>query len=72
MAKRQRATVLSKFFMLGFALFLVALATLFGDDRRAEAETPPQPLLNPANGHYYQVVSVVGGIDWFAADVAAS
>lgn len=29
-------------------------------------------IYNPANGHYYQYVSVPTGLDWFTAEVAAN
>ena len=29
------------------------------------------PLMNPVNGHFYEAVTVSGGIDWFDARVAA-
>ncbi len=31
----------------------------------------PAPVLNPANGHYYEEILVPGGLNWFAAKAAA-
>ena len=31
----------------------------------------PGPVLNPSNGHYYQVISAPGGIDWYDAEAEA-
>jgi hypothetical protein len=49
-------------------LVSVALAALSSLDRGGDAQTGP--VRNPANGHYYELVSS-GGISWTAARVAA-
>jgi hypothetical protein len=35
------------------------------------AEAQASPILNPANGHYYEAIPVSGGITWFDAEAAA-
>jgi hypothetical protein len=35
------------------------------------AQASSSPILNPANGHYYQAVAASGGISWFDAKISA-
>lgn len=47
----------------------VVLAAFFAITSRAEADTGP--ILNSDNGHFYEAISVSGGIDWDDAKLAA-
>lgn len=52
------------------ARVLFAVASVFAlTQARAEAQGP---VLNPANGHYYEAIDVSGGVTWTAANAAAN
>jgi hypothetical protein len=55
----------------GLVVALVASAAILATGPSTQAAEPPGPLLNPANGHFYETVTVAGGINWFDAQVAA-
>src|SRR5262249_35620494 len=38
---------------------------------KVSSDPPSDAVLNPANGHYYKVISVPGGITWLDAKAAA-
>jgi len=53
-------------FVLG--MFLTPTAMLLGSSAQAQSSAP---ILNAANEHFYEAVTVSGGIDWFDARDAA-
>jgi hypothetical protein len=48
--------------LLGGVLMTASLAT---------AQAQPEPVHNPTNGHHYEAIAVVSGIDWASAKAAA-
>ncbi len=49
-------------------ILVILTVGVLGSSARAESSVR---VLNPANGHFYEAVTVSGGIDWFDARVAA-
>ena len=49
----------------------VIVTFTFMNDTFEHVDRAANPLMNPANEHFYEAVAVSGGIDWFDARVAA-
>jgi hypothetical protein len=60
----RRGPWLKKAFLLFASLLMLGALPFAGVSQAA-------PVLNPANGHYYQAVAVPGGITWYSAKAAA-
>ncbi len=54
--------------VFGSGIFVLLTVIILGSSAQAQSS---KPLLNPANQHFYEAVTVSGGIDWFDARVAA-
>ena len=50
-------------------ILVILTVMILGSSAQAQAGGPL--IRNPANGHFYEAVTVVGGIEWFDAQVAA-
>ena len=54
--------------VFGSGILVMLTVALLGSPAQAQSFAP---LVNPANGHFYEAVTVSGGIDWFDARDAA-